>query len=232
MNRYVMSTIALTALATIAQGAQAQGPADDGNGFRNWYWGIGVSVNQAGIPDGTASRANSAVAGASGAASYVADKDDRSSAMKLLLGYRLSRYFAVEGGYANLGETSMSTDFRSGGVPSTSVGTFNMKYKMSAPFIDAVAILPFGNYLSLFGHVGVSYTETKADISGSPLTLILANSEKSESKAFEKFGAGIEYNVIPEFSIRAEWERYKAPDPLSDENIDIDAATLSFLYRF
>lgn len=231
MNKNVLASIAIIVTGVVAQEAAAA-PSGNPDGFRPWYWGIGVSVNKSSLPDGTVDRANTAIAQNSGAASYLSDTDDQSTALKILLGYRFSRYFAVEGGYATLGETSMHTDFRSAGVPSTSVGTLDMKYRMSAPFVDAVLSMPFGNYLSIFGHIGVSYTETKADISGAPLTLLLTNSDKSESKVYEKFGAGVEYNVIPEFTIRGEWERYKAPDPLSDDTIDVDAATLSFLYRF
>ncbi len=232
MSKNVLASIAFIAIGAIAQDSAAQGPSGNPDGFRPWYWGMGVSVNKSSLPDGTVDRANSAIAQNSGAASYLADMDDQSTGLKILLGYRFSRYFAVEGGYVTLGESSMHTDFRSAGVPSASVGTLDMKYKMSAPFVDAVLSMPLGNYLSIFGHLGVSYTETKADINGAPLTLLLTNSAKSESKVHEKFGAGVEYNVIPEFTIRGEWERYKAPDPLSDETIDVDAATLSFLYRF
>lgn len=232
MNKNVLVSIAVFASCAIAQDSAAQAPSGNLDGFRPWYWGIGVGVNQSSLPEGTVNSANSSIAQTSGAASYLADTDDQSTGLKILLGYRFSRYLAVEGGYTNLGESSMHTDFRGPGVPSVSVGTLDMKYRMSATFVDAVLSLPVGNYLSLFGHLGVSYTETKADISGEPLTLLLTNSDKSESKFYEKFGAGVEYNVIPEFTIRAEWERYKAPDPLSDENIDVNAATLSFLYRF
>jgi hypothetical protein len=70
------------------------------------------------------------------------------------------------------------------------------------------------------------------DFTGSPITLIVANSDKTESKVREKFGAGVGYNLNSAFAVRAEWERYKMPDPLSDELFNVDAATLSVLYRF
>jgi hypothetical protein len=48
----------------------------------------------------------------------------------------------------------------------------------------------------------------------------------------EKLGAGVDYNLSPAFTARAQWERYKMPDPFSDELFNVDTATLSLLYRF
>ena len=82
------------------------------------------------------------------------------------------------------------------------------------------------------GVVGVSYSRVSANVKGSPLTLAISNNDKSESKIHEKFGAGVDYNLTPVFTVRAEWERYKMPDPLGDGTLHVDAALLSVLYHF
>jgi OOP family OmpA-OmpF porin len=232
VNKCALAIVTL-ALAGIAQGAAAQNAADaSGNPKTPWYVGAGIGATESSIPNETTSAINAALVAVNGAASSIVDEKSRATGLKFTLGYKFSRNLALEGGYAVLGETTVNTDFRDAGVPSASVGTFNLEYKMSAPFIDVVGILPLGEKWSLIGRVGVSYTRTSATISGAPITILVASSDQSESEAREKFGAGIDYNINAAFALRAEWERYKAPDPLSDEVFDVDTATLSMLYRF
>ena len=128
-----------------------------------------------------------------------------------------------------LGKTSANMDFRNG---LASVGTFNMAYKMRATYVDAVGLFPVNDNWSLIGRVGVSYGRTSANLNGSPFTIIVSGNNRSDSLVRAKFGAGVDYNLNPAFTVRAEWERYKMPDPLSDEAIIVNAATLSLLYHF
>jgi OOP family OmpA-OmpF porin len=107
-----------------------------------------------------------------------------------------------------------------------------MKYEMTAVYIDAVGSLPLSEKWSLIGRVGAAYGRTNVSVSGNPLTLVLSSSEESKSTVRAKFGAGVDYNLNPAFTVRAEWELYQLPDPLSSEYFDVNAATLSLLYRF
>lgn len=230
VNKYALAGMISLALAGIAQGAAAQYPAAMSAGpASSWYVGVGIGKANASIPKQTIDRINSTLSAANGATFSVIDEDKLSTGAKLLVGYSFNRNFAVEGGYAVLGTSSVNMDFRSGLV---SVGRFNMEYKMTGEFIDAVGMLPLNEKWSLIGRAGVNYGKTSASINGSPLTLIVSNNDKSESKVREKFGAGVDYNLNPAFTVRAEWERYKMPDPLSDELFNVNAATLSLLYRF
>ena len=198
-------------LAGIAQGAAAQYLADkSGAPTTLWYVGVGIAKTDA-IPDQTVNGSNATLSVPLGAAFTIVDRDQRSTGLKLLLGY-CRRNFAVEGGYAVLDKTSVHTDFRSGALPSASVGTFNLKYKLTDPFVDAVGILPLSDKWSLIGRVGVSYSRTSANFDGSPLTLLASSNDKTESKVREKFGAGVDYNISAAVAVRAEWERYKMPE--------------------
>lgn len=233
MNKRVLTGLVLLALSAISQGVSAQDSAGTSGAIASpWYLGAGIGVTDASIPNQTVNDANAVFVAANGAASTIVNEDSGSTGLKVFLGYRFHPNFAVEGGYASLGETSVQSDFRSAGVPSTSVGTFDLKYKMTAPFIDAVGIFPFNEKWSAIGRIGASYTRTSADINGSPLTLVISSNDKTEKKLREKFGAGIDYNMTAAFTVRAEWERYKAPDPLSDEVFDVDIASVSVLFRF
>jgi OOP family OmpA-OmpF porin len=233
VNKYALAGMVSLALAGIAQTAAAQDyAAQSGGPATPWYVGVGIGKTDASIPQQTIDGIDATLSAANSATFSVIDKDNRSTGAKLLVGYSFNRYFAVEGGYAVLGTSSVNMDFRSGTPVSASVGTFNMEYKMSAAFVDAVGILPLTQKWSLIGRAGVNYGRTSVNFIGSPITLINSSNDRSESKVREKFGAGVDYNLNPAFTVRAEWERYKMPDPFSDELLNVNTATLSLLYRF
>ena len=233
MNKYAAAGLVSLALAGIAQSAFAQDSrAKSGDAVSPWYVGAGIGQTFASIPEQTVNGIDSALTAANGASFSVVDKDKHSAGTKFFVGYTFNPYFAAEGGYAALGKSSVSMDFRNGAPLTTSVGNFNLKYKMTAFFIDAVGLLPVYEKLSLFGRVGVSYNRVNADFRGEPITFIVSNNDKSETKVREKFGAGLDYRLNPAFTVRAEWERYRMPDPFSDEQFKVDSATLSLLYHF
>jgi len=206
--------------------AAAQGNPDNSSA---WYVGAGAGQTFANIPDETIDGIDSVLSAANAATSSVIDKDKHSAAYKFFVGYSFNPYFALEGGFAALGDTSANMQFVNSG---SQVGFFNLKYHMYAAFIDAVGVFPFGQKWSLIGRVGASYNRVTTDFQGAPATFLLSNNEENESKVSAKFGAGIGYAMNAAFAARLEWERYKMPDPLSDETFNADTATLSLLYRF
>jgi OmpA-OmpF porin, OOP family len=233
VNKYAAAGMVSLALAGSVQGAAAQNSdAKSGGTVSPWYVGAGIGQTFASIPEQTIDGINSALITADGASFSVIDKDKRSAGSKFFAGYTFNPYLAAEGGYAALGNSTVNMNFLNGAPISASVGSFNMKYKMTAFFIDAVGFLPVYERLSLFGRVGVSYNDVDASFSGKPTTFIISGNNTSATKVREKFGAGIDYSLNPAFTVRAEWERYKMPDPFSDELFNVDTATLSLLYHF
>lgn len=234
MNKYAVAGMVSLALTGIAQGAAAQDPAAKSGGQAlHWYVGAGLGEDFASIPQQTINAVNAAIfPNVPGATSSAIRTDERSTGAKLFVGYIFNRYFAVEGGYTPLGTSSVDISYYSGAAVLTPVGSFNMEYEMSAVYIDAVGSLPLNEKWSLIGRVGAAYGRTNVSVSGNPLTLVLSSSEESKSSVRAKFGAGVDYNLNPAFTVRAEWEFYQLPDPLSSELVDVNAATLSLLYRF
>jgi OOP family OmpA-OmpF porin len=234
VKKYAVAGMVSLALTGIAQGAVAQdAAAKPGGPAPQWYIGAGLGEDFASIPQQTIDAVNSIILPkVPGATSSAIDTNKRSTGAKLFAGYSFSRYFAVEGGYAPLGTSSADISYYSGSSVLTPVGSFNMKYEMTAVYIDAVGSLPLSEKWSLIGRVGAAYGRTNVSVSGNPLTLVLSSSEESKSTVRAKFGAGVDYNLNPAFTVRAEWELYQLPDPLSSEYFDVNAATLSLLYRF
>ena len=231
MNKYVSKALVLVATALFASGAFAQKSGSQ-SAPGPWYIGVGIGESDASIPTRTIDVANAQLSTAIGATSTIVNKDNRSTDTKIFVGYTVNRHFAAELGYAYLGQTQFTSDFRAGAPITTSLGTFNMKYKMSAFYLDAVGTLPLGETWSLLGRVGIAYSQARAVFEGQNVTLFASTDDTKESKIYAKFGAGVNYNINAAFLARAEWERYKLPDPLSDEKFNVDAVTLSILYRF
>lgn len=233
MNKCAVAGMVSLALAGIAQTAAAQdSDAKSDSSASAWYIGAGFGQTFASIPDQTVDGINSVLSAANGATSTVIDKDKHSSEAKVFVGYTFNPYLAVEGGFASLGDSRVNMNFLVGNPVSSSVGGFNLKYSMSAAFVDAVGMFPVTDKWTLIGRLGVSYNRVTTDFNGSPTTFIISSNDENETKVNAKFGAGVDYKVNHAFTARVEWERYKMPDPLSDEQFYIDTATLSLLYRF
>jgi OmpA-OmpF porin, OOP family len=229
MNKYSASGVVFVTFVAAAHGAAAQDPAKTSGPTSAWFAGIGLGETSANIPTQTVDAINASLSAANGSAFTLVEKDSRSTTGKILLGYTFSRNFAVEGGYTQVGKSTVSLDFRSG---LNSVGTFQADYKMTAWFIDAVGMLPLGEKWALIGRLGAAYGRTSVNMSGQPITFAISGDDRTETKVREKFGAGVDYNINSAFTVRVEWERYRMPDPFSDELINADAATLGLLYRF
>lgn len=207
--------MALLAFAGLAGEAAAQDPAKDA--AAPWYIGVGLGRSYSKIPSDTVNQFAQGVATATGG--VLVDSDDGRKAStegKLFLGYTFDPYIAIELGYATLGHADAQPSVVTGG----GLVSAELKYKMTAPYLDVIGSVPLNDAWSLFARAGVTYARVAVD--GGP----------SETKIREKFGAGIGYNFTPVVGIRAEWENYRMPDPLGDGNFRVNAAVISALYRF
>ncbi len=175
-----------------------------------WYAGVGIGKSYSKIP----SDAVQNLATAMGDTVFESGNGRESSTeAKIFAGYAFDPHLAVELGYASLGHAKANPVF-------VTAGPGEVKYKMSAPFLDVVGSMPLNDAWSLFARAGVTYARAAVD------------QGPSESKIREKFGAGVGYNFTPTIAVRAEWENYRLPDPLSTGNFRVNSAVVSGLLRF
>ena len=173
-----------------------------------------------------AARAAAAGAGAEFTGSVSADEKDRG--WKLFLGYKFGRYFALEGGYVDLGafESSSIANTTSGGTTTTAESRVTLKAKQGG-HVSALLMFPMTDQFSLFGRLGAYSVRTTVESSAS------AGPTGSESKrgAGVLFGFGAGYEINESASLRLEWERYskiKAPGDAEKFNVDVIAFGLLF----
>jgi OOP family OmpA-OmpF porin len=145
--------------------------------------------------------------------------DDKDTSWKVFGGYQINRNFAVELGYANLGEISIS----GGGVRATAEST--------AWDLVGLGIWPVNNQFSIYGKLGV-YMAT-VDVSVSPSA---AGESGDDSTTGLTFGAGVRYNFTRNLGLQAEWQRYGKVEAPSDTAItgdsDLDVLSVGIVYRF
>src|SRR5690349_15351145 len=104
--------------------------------------------------------------------------DQNATSYGLNAGYRVNRNFAVEGGYARLG------DFGD-----------QVSYKANALSLSALGLLPLDSSWSLYGKAG--YARTRAEVPGA-----------TDDANGLVIGAGAMYDFTQQFYARAGWDRY------------------------
>lgn len=210
-----LSLVALSALAVPYAAAQDYDVRNDSM----WYIGANVGQSRAKIDNGRI--LNSSFL--SGATSASIDDDDHKAGFKLFGGYQFNKYFAVEGGYFNLGRFGYT-------VTTSPPGTLNGSTRLQGINLDAVGFLPIIDRLSGFGRIGVNYARARDSFSGSGF-VNRASSNPSENSTNYKFGLGLQYQITDSLAMRLEGERYRVKDGIGNKG-DIDLYSVGLIYQF
>ena len=184
MKHLVLILAALSASTTIA--------ADNG------FYGYG-SLGQAST--NRKSQVDATITGA-GITAFSSQADETDTTYKIQAGWRFNPYFAVEGGYVDLGKYSYH-------ARSTApvVATRDGNLKTDAWNIGLVGSLPINESFSLFANGGVFSYTTKFTYTGTGIAC--PNQNRSERGAPLYYGVGAAWNVTPNWFLRAEYEVYK-----------------------
>ena len=183
-----------------------------------WYVGGGIGASRATIDE---ARIRAALT-SNGSTVTAFSKDEKYAiAYKVYGGKQLSRYFAVEAGYFDLGDFTYNA--------TTSDGSLAGKARIHGFNLDLVGQLPITERFSVLGRVGAQYAKTKTTFSGNRLNAI-TGPNNSESKTGPKLGLGLEYKFNEALALRGEVERYRIHDAVGNRG-DIDMATIGLVYK-
>ncbi|MHB9020826.1 MAG: outer membrane beta-barrel protein [Halothiobacillus sp.] len=149
--------------------------------------------------------------------------DDRDIGYKLYGGYQFNKYFALEGGYFNLGKFGYTAN-------TTPAGSLTGKIKLQGVNLDVVGLWPITDKFSLFGRVGVNYAKAQDNFVGTGAVQVV-NSNPSARDTNYKFGVGAQYALTESLDVRAEIERYRINDAVGNKG-DIDLISAGIVYRF
>ncbi|MFZ6659050.1 OmpA family protein [Undibacterium sp. TJN19] len=158
----------------------------------------------------------------SGASSVNFTSNERDTAYKLFLGKQMNKYFAIEGGYFDLGKYGFN-------ATTTPAGSVNAQVGFRGFNLDLLAQLPLSERFSLLGRIGANYARADAHFSGNRL-FALTEANPSEKKLNPKIGVGLEYKFTEALAMRGEVERYRVNDAVHNRG-DVDFYSLSLVYK-
>ena len=203
------------AMAVLVALASPFAIADDSG----WYVGVNGGRSKAKIDD---PRITSNLLGAGFSSVSISDRNN-DTGYKVFGGYQFNRYFAIEGGYFDLGKFGMTATT----VPA---GTFSGDIRLKGPNIDLVGIIPITEKFSAFARVGANYAQAKDVFSGTG-AVIVRNPNRDKREANVKYGGGLQYAINNNVGLRLEMERYRINDAVGNKG-DIDLVSLGLVIRF
>ena len=211
-------SIKTTGAISLLSAALVVGPvyAADNSG---WYGGLGLGQSHAKIDD---ERISAGLADA-GIAVTSFDDEEKDFAYKVFGGYKFNRYFALEGGYFNLGEFGFNAN-------TSPAGTLNGNIEVDGFNIDAVGIMPLSQKFSSFARVGAQRAEAQDTFSGTGAVAV-TNGNLSKTDTNYKAGVGLQYDFTKRVGMRGEWERYRINDGLNNKG-DIDMLSVGLVVKF
>ncbi len=197
--------------------ACAEETSDWGWADTAWYLGAGVGRSRAYQDDEALVRNWQTVVGRP----IALHSERRADAYKLFIGKQLSRHFAIEAGWFDLGKFAFN-------VGADSLGTFNGHDTVRGLNLDMLLQLPMSQRTVLYGRLGTNYARAETKMNGIPPGL---DTRQREQGFNVKFGLGLEYRFNSALAMRLEAERYRVNDPLLTRR-DVDFYSLNLVYRF
>ena len=229
MKTRTASLIAAAALALPAAAAAA-GP---------WY--VGLGAGQSSTSTDLVENRESTIINASDIRS---DFDRTDTAWKAFAGYRFHRNLAIEASYADLGRAKLTTSLLGGdnSIP----GSITINRKLDGYGADLLVIAPFEpQRLSLFARAGAFRTRLREDATLAGNIIFTNGDPEDRSRSVTQnetvfhWGAGADWDVMPNVALRLEWERYNSvgkPFAVGASGTtgeaDTDAWMLNVLFRF
>lgn len=177
------------------------------------------------------------------------DRETSRTGYKLQLGYEFSPFFAIEGGYIDLGKTTDSTSYATkvAYYPfGTTVnfhldsdgqgGSLRRTKSISGWNIAGVGIYPVNKQLSLFGKLGLIDAKVKYSATATgPFATTFASTDTVESnwKGYYGVGAAFFPNADNDLGIRFEYERFsKIGDINASGTTDVNLMSLGISSKF
>jgi OOP family OmpA-OmpF porin len=207
--------LALFSLAGLALACSSPAGAED----HGWYGGINIGAARAKIADDRITHGLQAA----GLTTSSISNDERQTGYKLTVGYQLTRSFALEAGYFDVGHFGFL-------ARTQPAGALAGRMRVSGADLDGVATLPITERFAVFARLGLAYAKARDDFSGTGAVVVSARNPSKE-EVNVKYGAGVQYAFTPALALRAEAERYRVNDAVSHHG-DIDLYSIGLIYRF
>lgn len=147
--------------------------------------------------------------------------DDTDTSWKVFAGYEFNRYVAVEGGWADLGETTASA---------TVLGTpVNAAVTAKGWEVLGVGSIPFNDQFSVYGKAGFF----RWRVNGTVVAAGFGSESVEDSGTDFTYGVGLRYNFTKNIGARLEWQRYNnVGDNATTGQSDVNLVSLGIVIKF
>jgi OOP family OmpA-OmpF porin len=150
--------------------------------------------------------------------------DNTDTAWGLTLGYRITPNWGIEGSYNDFGKFKYS-----GTISRPIPGAVGGDYKANAWSLAGVGTIPLDKAFSLYGRLGLAYSEAKLSASS---TGSAVSGAKNHDTGW-MLGLGAKYDFTPAVYARLGWDRYfRVGDDQSTGRGDIDVVGAGVGFRF
>lgn len=211
------ASISIAALAALSSLTSTLALAQD----TGWYGGISVGRSATTIDD---SRITNGLLGQGLTTRAIAD-DDRDTGYKVFGGYALSRHWAVEAGWFDLGSFGYAAS-------TTPEGSLSGHARTRGLNLDLVGTLPLTPRMSLLGRAGWIHARTQGSFGATGAARVpYASANPNEHAAGYKAGIGLAYAMTEAWTLRLEGERHRVHDAVGNKG-HVDLISLGLVYRF
>ena len=139
---------------------------------------------------------------------------------RLKLGYRYSKFFAVEGQFVDFGRTSAEMF--------ASPGNLTSAFRSTGFGVDTVAMLPWRSF-SFYGRMGAYRGESRNAFAQYSTSLLGDGASRGTRW---RYGLGVRYDFTKSLGVRAEVERYSPLGTPLDTQIETDLISVGVSWRF
>ena len=141
------------------------------------------------------------------------------SGYRMKLGYKYSRFFAVESEYVDFGTHS--------GTVFGSPANFSSPFRATGFGVDTVATVPWRHF-SFYGRLG-AFTGAREVFSTNPVSLLGGDPARGTRL---RYGLGMRYDLTKSLGVRAEMERYSPLGSTVAGEPEADLFSVGLMWRF
>lgn len=201
------AALALAALPSLAA-AQSQVEPSAQTG---WYFGVGTGLTHADYDSSTFAPP----------AGTGWDPEEYKWGVKGFAGWRLHKYFGIEGGYGYLGK--FQSDYAGPGGTGYSTST------VDGWTMDAMGFLPFAPNFGAFARAGVFWGDIETELVGTtPANLAPVNKRSTNFH----WGLGAQWDINHRFAVRGEYENFGQLGDVNTGRMRLDMWSASALIKF
>jgi len=205
------STMTAAALALALPSVAAAQATVEPSAQTGWYLGVGTGVTNVSYDTSTF--------GPPPGGAW--DSEDWKWGVKGFAGWRINKYFGIEGGYDYLGK--FRNDYVIGGAAGTATST------VDGWVADAMGFLPFTPNLSAFARAGVVWGEIETGLVGTTPANLTSSSKRTTNF---HWGLGAQWDINHRFAVRGEYENFGKFGDTNTGEMRVDMWSASALIKF